>query len=154
MKITKFLDHGNLELYSIISHFTMFLTVASLQTPNYSYYFQILTGPLLLKSLSVITFPVCFSRLSLIIFLFALTCNNSCFLLLTVGYHIPGNFHEFRKFCSVTKFNFMKLLPCHTFDIAHVNHSRKYFSQIFILQYCTLGSFTKIFFTNFYFAKT
>ena len=35
----------------------------------------------------------------------------------------------FCEFYSVMKLNFMKLLPCHTFYIAHVDHSRKYFSR-------------------------
>ena len=31
-------------------------------------------------------------------------------------------FHEFREFCSVVKFNFAKILPCHTFYVANVDH--------------------------------
>ena len=36
-------------------------------------------------------------------------------------------FHQFCQFCSLTKLNFTKVLPCYTFYVAHVNHSRKYF---------------------------
>ena len=32
------------------------------------------------------------------------------------------NFHKFRESCSVAKLNFAKVLPCHTFYIAHVDH--------------------------------
>ena len=39
------------------------------------------------------------------------------------------NFREFREFCSVAK-----LLPSHTFYIAHMDHSQKYFLRIFISQ--------------------
>ena len=38
-------------------------------------------------------------------------------------------FHEFRKICSVVKLNFMKMSPCHTFYVAHVDHPQKYFLQ-------------------------
>ena len=41
------------------------------------------------------------------------------------------NFCEFCEFCSVVKLNFMKVLPCHTFDISYVDHSQKYFSRKF-----------------------
>ena len=34
-------------------------------------------------------------------------------------------FHKFYKFCLVAK-KFMKVLPCHTFYVAHVDHSREY----------------------------
>ena len=42
-------------------------------------------------------------------------------MILRETYCIPGNFR-----------NFAKLLPCHTFYIAHVDHSQKYFLRIFI----------------------
>ena len=30
--------------------------------------------------------------------------------------------YEFHKFCSVAKLNFAKVLPCHPFYVAHVDH--------------------------------
>ena len=42
-------------------------------------------------------------------------------MMLRETYRIPGNFR-----------NFAKLSPCHTFYIAHVDHSQKYFLRIFI----------------------
>ena len=38
-------------------------------------------------------------------------------------------FHKFWKFCSVAKLNFAKVSPCHTFYVAHMVHSQKYFLQ-------------------------
>ena len=45
-------------------------------------------------------------------------------------YCIKGNFvslyfHEFREFCSVAK-----VLPCHTFYVAHMDHLRNIFCEI------------------------
>ena len=40
-------------------------------------------------------------------------------------------FYKFRKFYSVAKLNFSKVLPCHTFYVAHVDHLQKIiFAQI------------------------
>ena len=36
-------------------------------------------------------------------------------------------FHELHKFCSVVKLIYAKMLPCHTFYVAHMDHSWKYF---------------------------
>ena len=66
-----------------------------------------------------------------------LNCLLSCFYAFN-GYYCLYNtmppiifavlyFHKFCQFCSVTKLNFMKVLPCYTFYVTHVNHSWKYF---------------------------
>ena len=36
------------------------------------------------------------------------------------------NFCKFREFCLVVKLNFVKVSPCHTHYIAHMDHSRNY----------------------------
>ena len=38
-------------------------------------------------------------------------------------------FTNFESFCSVAKLNFAKVSPCHTFYVAHMVHSWKYFLQ-------------------------
>ena len=52
-------------------------------------------------------------------------------------YRIPGNFHvakfsRFHEFLLSRGIKFREIIACHTFYIAHVDHSRKYFLRIFI----------------------
>ena len=51
---------------------------------------------------------------------------------LFILYTSVAKFLQFREFFSVAKLNFTKLSPCHTFYIAHVDHSQKYFLRTFI----------------------
>ena len=64
------------------------------------------------------------------------------------------NFHKFCEFCSVTKLHFTKVSPCHTFYIAHVDHSWKYFLQKFPGIWYILQKLLKFLFTDLIFAIT
>ena len=61
-----------------------------------------------------------------------LNCLLSCFYAFNGYYRLYNTmlpiifallyFHKFCQFCSVTKLDFTKVLPCYTFCVAHVDH--------------------------------